>query len=343
MKKLKIGIIGAGRIGQLHARNAINSNRVELIAISDIYIENLEGTTLAHEVPIITTNSEGIFADPEIDAVFICSSTDTHVDFIKKAANAGKHIFCEKPISMNIQETHSALEVVKKAGVKFQIGFNRRYDKHFRKAYESVRAGKVGTPHIIKITSRDPEAPPESYIKKSGGMFMDMTIHDFDMIRYLSGQEVEEISVKAANLIDDSFLRNDDVDTAIITVTFEDGSLGVIDNSRQAVYGYDQRIEVFGNKGLVTVENEKQTNIQISTKEQVASELPKYFFLERYMDAYVDEVNEFASSILDNTELLCGADDGLKAEALALAAKISANENRTVKLSEINLNSSVKV
>ena len=202
MDKVTVGIIGAGRIGQLHANNILGSGLFQLKAISDISVDHLKGTQLEQRVSVITTDSEDIFKDPEIDAVFICSSTDTHTQFIKAAAKAGKHIFCEKPISFNIEETNEALQVVQEAGIKFQVGFNRRFDKHFRKVYETVRAGKIGKPHIIKITSRDPQAPDESYIKRSGGMFMDMTIHDFDMIRYLSGSEVVDVFVKAANLID---------------------------------------------------------------------------------------------------------------------------------------------
>lgn len=334
MSKVTAGIIGGGRIGQLHADNLIQSPYYQLRSISDIHISHLEGTVYEKEA-IITTNPNDLFLDPEIDAIFICSSTDTHVDFIKRAAQAGKHVFCEKPVSFQIEETREALQVVKDAGVNFQVGFNRRYDKHFRKVFETVRSGTIGEPHVIKVTSRDPEAPPEAYIQRSGGMFMDMTIHDFDMIRYLSGKEIVDVTVKAANLIDEKFKRNDDVDTAIITLTFEDGSLGVIDNSRQAVYGYDQRIEVFGDKGVVSAENEQNTTVKISTRESVTSDHPKYFFLDRYKEAYVEEVRDFALSILEQKPLTCSGYDGLQAENLALAARLSWQEGRTVTLSEL--------
>lgn len=335
VKKLTIGIIGAGRIGQLHVTNALKSNKIVLKAIADLYIDHLSESNFAQDVPIITQNPEDIFNDPEIDAVFICSSTDTHVDFIKKAACSKKHIFCEKPISLNVEETKETLEVVKASGVKFQIGFNRRYDKHYKAACEAVRDGKIGNAHLVKITSRDPETPPESYIKKSGGMFMDMTIHDFDMIRYLASKEIKDITVKASSLIDEKFVRNDDVDTAVIIVTFEDGTLGVIDNSRQAAYGYDQRIEVFGNKGVVTVGNEKPTNVTISTKEAVVSDNPKYFFLERYNDAFIEEINSFVAAVLEDLPILSTIDDGFKAQLLATAARISWKENRTVELANL--------
>jgi myo-inositol 2-dehydrogenase / D-chiro-inositol 1-dehydrogenase len=335
MNKVTVGIIGAGRIGQLHANNILGSTKFHLKAIADVSIEHLKGTNFERQVPVITNRWEDLTEDAEIDAIFICTPTSTHVRLITEIAKSGKHIFCEKPISFNIKETEKALEVVREANVKFQIGFNRRFDKHFRKVFDIVRAGKVGTPHIIKITSRDPEAPSENYIEHSGGMFMDMTIHDFDMIRYLSGNEVVEVSVKAANLIDPKFARYNDVDTAIITLTFADGSLGVIDNSRQAVYGYDQRIEVFGNEGVVSAENERYTNVQLSTKESVSIDHPKHFFLDRYKDAFIEEINEFATAILEDQPISCTGEDGLKAELIALAAQISHKEGRSVSLSEM--------
>ncbi|MFS0821520.1 inositol 2-dehydrogenase [Bacillus sp. 1P02SD] len=338
MGVVNVGIIGAGRIGQIHAGNILQSESVKLKAISDVYLDHVKGTKLEATVDYLTNDYREILADPEIDAVFICSSTDTHFDIIVEAANAGKHIFCEKPISFNIQETQRAIEAAKEASVYFQVGFNRRFDKHFRKAFEEVRKGTVGQPHIIKITSRDPEAPPEAYVQRSGGMFIDMTIHDFDMIRYLSGQNATEIYVNAANLVDPMFGRHDDVDTAIITVTFEDGSLGVIDNSRKAAYGYDQRIEVFGDKGVVTVANEKPTNVEISTDQAVTADKPKYFFLERYQDAYVAELTAFIESIVEKKPVLCNGDDGLQAELLAYAAKLSVKEKRPVTLKEIERN-----
>src|SRR5690625_2316538 len=207
MKKVNVGIIGAGRIGMLHANNILHSHYFELRAISDIHVEHLQGTHYENLVPLITTDSRELFSKSDIDALFICSSTDTHAAYIIEAAKAGKHIFCEKPISFNIENTRTALHVVQEAGVKFQVGFNRRFDKHFRKVYETVKAGTIGKPHMIKISSRDPEAPPEEYVQNSGGMFMDMSIHDFDMVRYLSGSEVKEVYVKAANLIDPKFRK----------------------------------------------------------------------------------------------------------------------------------------
>jgi len=335
MKKLNIGIIGVGRIGQLHAENILRSKTAKLKAVSDVILDHIKGSSLEKSVDYITSNYKEIISDSEIDAVFICSSTDTHADIIIEAARAKKHIFCEKPISLDYIKTKNAIEVVQEEGVLLQVGFNRRFDKHFRKAFEEVKAGTVGNPHIIKVTSRDPAPPPESYVERSGGMFIDMTIHDFDMVRYLSGKNVTELHVHAANLVDPMFAEYDDVDTAIITITFEDGSLGVIDNSRKAVYGYDQRIEVFGEKGVITVANDRMTNVEISTEQSVFLDKPKYFFLDRYVDAYLNELNEFIVSIQENKPVLCNGEDGLQAELLAHAAKLSLKEKRTVSLAEV--------
>jgi len=335
MRRINVGIIGAGRIGQLHANNILKSKLFELRAITDITIEHLQNTDIQKQVPIITTNVDDIFNDSEIEAIFICSSTDTHADFIKRAARARKHIFCEKPISFSLEQTRKALKVVEESGVKFQSGFNRRFDKNFKKVFDTVRSNDIGEPHIIKVTSRDPEIPPAEYVEKSGGMFMDMTIHDFDMVRFLAGSEVVEISVSAANLVDPMFEKYDDVDTAIITMRFENGALGVIDNSRRAAYGYDQRIEVFGDKGVVQAGNEHLTSVKVATHDGVVSDNPKYFFLDRYQDAYVEEINSFAAALLHGEALLCTGDDGYKAELLAYAARISWKESRTIKMSEL--------
>ncbi|MGP4039680.1 inositol 2-dehydrogenase [Gracilibacillus sp. D59] len=335
MADMTIGIIGAGRIGQLHAEHIISTPSIELKGICDINIGHLKGTFIEKNVPIITTDPSSLIEDEEIDAIFICSSTDTHCYYIEKCARARKHIFCEKPISFSLEETKAALQIVEEAGVKLQIGFNRRFDTHFRKIYQTVQEGKIGKPHIIKITSRDPKPPNETYIKSSGGMFFDMTIHDFDMIRYLSSSEVKLVSVATANLVDPCFEKYDDVDTAIVTLIFEDGTLATIDNSRQAVYGYDQRIEVFGEKGMVMADNERTSNVQIATKESVTLDHPKYFFLDRYKDAFYKEIQEFAKAIINHEPLTCTGEDGLQAQKLAIATKKAWKEKRSVPLNEI--------
>ncbi|NDI35607.1 inositol 2-dehydrogenase [Chengkuizengella sediminis] len=331
---LKIGIIGAGRIGKLHAENLVLLDKVELKAISDIYVDNVIDWAVKLGIKKTTKDYKEIINDPEIDAVYICSPTNTHAQMIKEAAEAKKHIFCEKPISFSAEETFEALKVVEQYGVKLQVGFNRRFDHNFKKVHDTVKNGMIGDPHIVKITSRDPEPPPAEYIKASGGLFMDMAIHDFDMARYVTGSEVEEVYVQGASLVDPMFKQYGDVDTAIITLKFENGAIGVIDNSRKAVYGYDQRVEVFGSKGSVAIQNDHPTTVEISTIQGVYRDKPQYFFLERYKDAYVVESKEFIQSLLQDSPLVCTGIDGYQAELIAKAAKESLQQGKPVKIEQ---------
>ncbi|MBQ7069407.1 MAG: inositol 2-dehydrogenase [Synergistaceae bacterium] len=323
-KKLRIGIIGAGRIGKLHANNLFSRvPGAELAAISDVYEPAAKELAEKLGVPVYTSDYHKILEDPSIDAVFICSSTDTHSPVSIDAAKAGKHIFCEKPIDHDLDKIRAVLDEVKKAGVKYQVGFNRRFDRNFKHVHEVVKSGGIGDVQIVKVTSRDPEAPPISYVKVSGGIFVDMTIHDFDMVRYLSGSEVEEVSAFGACLVNPEIGKAGDVDTCIITLKFANGALGVIDNSRQAVYGYDQRIEVFGSKGCITADNETPNNTTLYTKEAVTKEKPLWFFLERYNDAFIAEECAFVESCLNGTDTAVGAFDGLQPVLIAIAAKES--------------------
>lgn len=320
-KKLRVGVIGAGRIGKLHAHNlATRVRNVELVAISDVYEPAAKALAEKWDVPAYYSDYHKILEDKTIDAVFICSSTDTHSPISIEAAKAGKHIFCEKPIDHDLDKIREVLEVVKEAGVKYQVGFNRRFDRNFKHVHEVVKNGGVGDVHIVKVTSRDPEAPPISYVKVSGGIFMDMMIHDFDMVRYLSGSEVEEVSAVGTCLVNPEIGEAGDVDTAIVTLKFANGALGVIDNSRQAVYGYDQRVEVFGSKGCIAADNETANNTTYYTADGVYKEKPLWFFLERYNDAYIDEVRGFVDAILDGSETPLGAFDGLQPVLIAEAA-----------------------
>ncbi len=323
-KKLRIGVIGAGRIGKLHANNLVSRVKdAELVAISDVY--EPAAKDLAEKLGVANYYSDyhKILEDKTIDAVFICSSTDTHSPISIEAARAGKHIFCEKPIDHDLDKIKNVLEEVKKAGVKYQVGFNRRFDRNFSHVHDVVKNGGIGDVHIVKVTSRDPEAPPLSYVKVSGGIFVDMTIHDFDMVRYLSGSEVEEVSAFGACLVNPEIAQAGDVDTCIITLKFANGALGVIDNSRQAVYGYDQRIEVFGSKGCITADNETPNNTTYYTADGVTKEKPLWFFLERYNDAFIAEENAFVASCLNDTDTAVGAFDGLQPVLIAIAAKES--------------------
>lgn len=332
-QKVTLGIIGAGRIGKLHAENIRNNIPEAVIkTISEIRVDAAKDWAKGVGIENVVEDYKEILNDPEIDAVFICSSTDTHAQITMEAANAGKDIFCEKPIDLDIDRIKKVINTVEEAGVKLQVGFNRRFDHNFKKVRDLIKNGQLGDPHIIKITSRDPEAPPIDYVKVSGGIFLDMTIHDFDMARYLSGSEVEEVYVNGTVLVDEKIGEAGDVDTAIITLKFANGALGVIDNSRKAVYGYDQRVEVFGSKGQATAYNDKPTNVEVSTDQAVCTDKPKYFFLERYHDSFVKEVKDFINAILNDEDVPVSGFDGLKSVEIGLAAKESLETNKPVKL-----------
>ena len=333
---MKIGLIGAGRIGQLHGELlTYYIPGAEIKTVAEIYIDQVKGWAEHLRISELTTDYTHVLNDSEIEAVLICSSTDTHAELIIEAAKAGKHIFCEKPIDFNIEKIKQALASVQAAGVKLQIGFNRRFDHNFKKAHELVESGKVGDVHIVKITSRDPAPPPIEYVKVSGGIFLDMTIHDFDMARYLSVSEVEEVYAQGAVLIDPVISQVGDVDTAIITLRFKNGAMGIIDNSRQAVYGYDQRVEVFGSKGNIEVKNDFPDSAKLSTAEGVVSAKPQYFFLERYKMSYVEELKAFVDAVANDKEPPVTGDDGLQPVLIGLAALKSLKEKKPVKIEEV--------
>ncbi|WP_312520286.1 inositol 2-dehydrogenase [Anaerospora sp.] len=332
-QKIKVGVIGAGRIGKIHASNIIkNFADVEVKAVADIYADAIKDWAAELGIQHVYADYKKIIEDKDIDAVIICSSTDTHSQITIEAAQAGKHIFCEKPIDYDIARIHQALEAVKLAGVKFQVGFNRRFDHNFKKVRELIQNGSIGDVQIVKVISRDPAPPPAEYVKVSGGMFLDMTIHDFDMVRYLTGSEVTEVYANAAVLVDKAIGEAGDVDTALISLKFANGAIGMIDNCRQAVYGYDQRVEVLGTKGGITVTNDTPTTVVVSTECAVTADKPKYFFLERYMESFEAEMKEFFQSIVTNTEPVVTGIDGLKPVLIGLAAKKSHEEGRPVKL-----------
>ena len=276
-----------------------------------------------------------ILADPEIQAVLICASTDQHSKLSIEALRAGKHVFCEKPIDHDVAKIKEVLDVVKETGMKYQVGFNRRFDHNFKAIQEAVNAGKVGKQQIIKITSRDPEPPSIDYVKVSGGIFLDMTIHDFDMVRYLSGAEVEEVYAEGSVTVDPEIGKAGDIDTAIITLKLSNGATAVIDNCRAACYGYDQRAEVFGTKGCVAISNDSDSNAVFSGKDGVVSEKPMFFFLERYMMAYANEIDSFVEAIVNGTPTPVNGEDGLAPVLIGLAAKKSVAEHRPVTIAEI--------
>lgn len=334
---LKVGIIGAGRIGRVHITSI--STRVkdaQIKTVADPFM-NEETAQWAESMGVLHTTKDykEVIEDPEIDAVLICSSTDTHSLISLEAVRAGKHVFCEKPIDHDIDKIREVAEALEGTGLKYQVGFNRRFDHNFEALQKAVASGKIGKPEIIKITSRDPEPPSIDYVKVSGGMFLDMTIHDFDMVRFLAGCDAEEIYVQAANLVDPAIGEAGDVDTAVITLKMENGALAVIDNCRRAAYGYDQRAEVFGAEGMAAVENDSMSNAVISNAQGVTGEKPLFFFLERYMEAYAKEITSFIDAIVNDRETLLTVQDGLKPVLMGLAAQKSLKEHRPVKISEI--------
>lgn len=335
MKTIRVGIAGLGRIGKIHLNNLCrNVDGVELVAVMDVLEES---ASIAQEYGInsFLTKYEDLIALEEVDAVVICSPTDLHAEHVIQAARAGKDIFCEKPLDLSLEKVKEVLRVVEECGVNLMLGFNRRFDPDFEKMRELVVNDSVGDPQIIKITSRDPGPPPLSYIKVSGGMFLDMAIHDFDMARYISGKEVKEVFAAAAVKVDPGIGEAGDFDTAVITLIFEDDTLAVIDNSREAVYGYDQRLEVFGSKGMAQADNNFPNNHRLFTRKGSSGDLPLHFFLERYQESYVREMKQFIEALQSGTDMPVGALDGLMSIVVGLAATKSAKEKRPVKITEL--------
>ncbi len=334
---MNVGIIGAGRIGKVHGESIMRYVKGATVkAIADPFM-NAQTEAWAKDLGIaeVYTDYHKILEDKDIEAVLICSSTDTHSSISLEAIAAGKHIFCEKPIDHDVNKILEVKKALANANIKYQVGFNRRFDHNFKGARAAVEAGKIGTLDVLKICSRDPGAPPVEYVKVSGGIFLDMTIHDFDMVRFMSGEEVEEVFAYGAVRVDPAIGEAGDIDTAVISMKLQSGAIAVIDNSREASYGYDQRVEAFGRKGQVAVSNDTESTAVISDADGVHAEKPLYFFLQRYMQAYVDEVSEFIDCIEKDKEVSVGIDCGLQPVLIGLAAKRSLAENRPVKIAEI--------
>ena len=334
--KLNVGIIGAGRIGKVHAETlAFRVPEAFPLAIADVNRAAAVAVADRCGIAKVTTDYREILADPSIKAVLICSSTDTHADLIVEAAQAGKHIFCEKPIDHTLARIDKALAAVEKAGVKLQIGFNRRFDPNFARVRHAVASGEIGSPHLMHIISRDPAPPPISYVKVSGGIFLDMTIHDFDMARFLIGDEVEEIYTSAGVMVDPEIGKAGDLDTALIVLRFRNGVIGTIDNSRKAVYGYDQRVEILGSGGSVSTANCYPNQATVSTAESVRRDLPLNFFMERYTESFANEMRAFVHAVVTDTPTPVTGIDGRIPVVMGLAARKSHDEHRPVRLSEI--------
>ncbi len=327
---LKIGLLGAGRIGRVHAINIANHARSQLVAVSDVNEDAARSLADAYGAKAIS--SEAILADASIDAVLIATSTDTHSDLIEKATAAGKAVLCEKPVDLSLERAQRCLNSVEGTGVPVMIGFNRRFDPNFSAIKASITAGEIGKPELLSITSFDPGPPPVAYVKVSGGLFRDMMIHDFDMANFLMGDAPKTVHAAGTSIVDPEIGKAGDVDTAVVTLTYADGRIAVIKNSRRAVYGYDQRVEILGSEGLLSAGNVLENTVSKATKQGVTSAKPEFFFLERYMRAYASEWNAFVAAILDGAANPVSLKDGVAALALAEAATQSVKSGQPVSL-----------
>lgn len=337
METIQIGVIGAGRIGKVHAENI--AKFVPEMEIKTVADPCMSGETVEFlqrlRIPNIVRDADIILQDPEIKAVIVCSPTDLHAEYAIKAARAGKDVFVEKPVDYRIERVKEVIRAAKESGVKLQVGFNRRFDHNHRAVYEAVRAGKVGKVHLVKISSRDPEPPSIDYVKVSGGIFYDMMVHDFDMARFLAGSEVTEVFACGGVLVDPAIGEAGDVDTAVVSLKFASGAMGVIDNSRRAVYGYDQRVEVFGDQGAVMDVNDTPNNAAFYGADGTVSSACYKVMWDRYTGAFAAEQRAFAEAVIRDTEPLVTGEDGLYPILIAAAAAKSLKEGRPVKISEI--------
>ena len=334
MKPVTFGIIGAGRIGKLHADNLISHvDGARLKAITDPFLD--KNWAASRNIPLTGKDHRIMLDDPEINAILIGSPSVEHASQLIECALAGKHIFCEKPIALDPEIIRNALAEVDKSGVKFQVGFNRRFDPNFSAVQHQVASGALGDPHIIRITSRDPAPPPAEYVAGSGGMFLDMTIHDFDMARFLSGSEVTEVHAYGTVLVDPEIGKAGDIDTAVISLKFANGALGIIENSRKAVYGYDQRVEVFGSKGTAMADNNTPTSMVVYNESGTIRDKPLYFFLERYEAAFIDEMKAFVNAIQEDKTTAVSGKDGLAPVLIALAAQESLKRGKPEKVDSV--------
>ena len=335
-RKVKIAVIGTGRMGSVHARNiARQIPEAELMAVCDIRLEVAQAVANELGIQRVVMDYHDLLDDKDIEAILIASSTNTHAFIMKDVAAAGKHIFCEKPLALDLNDIDDALSAVAQAGVKLQVGFNRRFDRSYQRVHEIVTSGEIGRPCILRITNRDPDFPSMDFLRVSGGIFLDLAIHDFDMIRFQLG-EVDEIYAMGGVLVNPELNEFGDVDTDVIVLRFTNGALGTIDNSRKAVYGYDQRLEVFCSNGTAMADNEAETTVVKGNTDGFLSAKPPYFFMQRYAPCYVEEVRQFVECVRDDKPTPTNGEDGRAAVVLGYAAWKSLRENRPVKISEIS-------
>ena len=330
---LKVGLLGAGRIAGVHA-TAISSNPgSQLVAISDI--NQAAAQKLATQYGVEARTNEAIIDDPAIDAVLIATSTDTHSDLIERATAAGKAVLCEKPVDLSLARAQKCLKAAKATGKPVMIGFNRRFDPNFSALKAAADKGEIGKAELLSITSFDPAPPPVAYIKVSGGIFRDMMIHDFDMANFIMGAAPVSVMAVGSSIVDPAIGAAGDVDTAVVTLSYADGRIAVIKNSRRAVYGYDQRLELLGSEGLLQAQNMLENTVVKSTVGGVTGAKPTYFFLERYMPAYAAEWTAFVAAVAGKNKPPVTLEDGIAALAMAEAATLSAKYGKPVTLASV--------
>lgn len=334
MKKLRCGVIGLGRVGKMHVENMHLLPQLDIICAADYFIEEMSDWLYSVNITSGYKNYHELLQRDDIKAVFIFTSTDMHEEIVTAAAQAGKHIFCEKPLSMSEDEQASmaVLRKVKEKGVTLQVAFNRRFDPQFHEVFELVRSGKIGRPQMIKITSRDPDLLPHDLIKRIGGLIFDFTMHDFDMARFMMQDEVSEVYAKGNTLIDPSLKDIDDVDTLAVMLTFRNGGYALIDNSRRAVYGYDQRVEVFCSEGMAYADNVSESTVKVFNSQHSVMKNPLPDFTVRYREAYRTEILHFIDSVLHHTPVVCTGEDALLAQRIAIAAQQSLKSGLPVKI-----------
>ncbi|ULQ54039.1 inositol 2-dehydrogenase [Flavihumibacter fluvii] len=335
MAKIRIGIIGLGRIGKIHLENLCT--RIEGVEVIGAMNPSKPGQKFAERfnLKIVTDNAGELINNPGIDAIVISSPTDSHADYVIQAARAGKAIFCEKPLDLSLVKVKETLQIVKASKVPLMLAFNQRLDPNFADVKVKISEGKIGKLHTVHIISRDPAPPPISFIKRSGGLFMDMTIHDFDMANFLVDAEVVEVYAKGYNLVDPEIGKAGDIDTGVVIITFRNHVTVLIENSRKATYGYDQRLEVFGSKGMIRVENPLKTTNSYFNEEGRHSARNPDFFMDRYIDSYFQEMKVFIESLQAKKVMPITGEDGLKAMLIAEAANRSVKENRPIQMKEI--------
>ncbi len=333
---VRIGVLGCGRIGRMHAE--LLARRVPGAACAGVFDVVTEAATdVSDQLGVVCFGSPGeLIASNEVDAVAICTSTDTHVDLIEAAAEAGKPILCEKPVSLDLAAIDRAAAAVARSGVLFQVGFNRRFDPSHAEVRHRVESGDVGRVEMVRITSRDPAPPPIAYIERSGGIFLDMSIHDFDMARFVTGSDVESVFATGAVRVDPAIGAAGDLDTVVVVLTHTDGTITTIDNSRRAVYGYDQRVEVFGSEGMALSDNPLATTTVFRGADGAEASALPWFFLDRYIPSYLAEWEAFVAAVRGAGPSLVGMRDGREPLLIGLAAILSRREGRTVALTEVD-------